>query len=95
MVYYVFIADTPYCGTERVDFQAFESPLPEAELNCIVEEMVQLNAEGYEYLVTGWNDDEFEDEDERAQALENYYADCFGKYIEITKEQYENEEYED
>ena len=92
MVYYVFIADTPYAGTEQVDFQAFEKPLSEDELNAIVEEMVQLNAENYEYLVTGW--DEFEDEDDQAQALENYYADCFGWYLEITKEQYENEEYE-
>ena len=33
-------------------------------------------------------DDNFEDEDEKAEALENYYADCTGTWEEITEEEY-------
>ena len=57
----------------------------------MAEEFAQLNAESYEYLVTGWDDDNFDDEDEEAEALENYYADCVGKWEEITEEEYNEE----
>ena len=91
MFYFRFTADTPYCGTELVDYQKFEERPTDAELDEIAEDLAHNNAESYEYLVTGWNDDSFEEEDEEAEALENYYADCEGKWEEITEEEYNEE----
>ena len=88
MFYFRFTADTPYCGTENTDLRKFEERPTDAELDEMAEEFAQLNAESYEYLVTGWDDDNFDDEDEKAETLENYYADCEGKWEEITEEEY-------
>ena len=89
MFYFRFTANTPYCGTENTDYQEFETRPTDAELDEMAEEFCILNAEGYEYLVTGWNNDNFEDEDEAEEALEDYRADCTGTWEEITKEEYE------
>jgi hypothetical protein len=89
MFYFRFTADTPYCGTELVDYQKFEERPTDAELDEIAEDLARSNAESFEYLVTGWNDDNFDDEDEEAEALENYYADCCGSWEEITEEEFE------
>ena len=89
MFYFKFIADTPYCGTENTEYRKFEERPTNSELDEMAEEFGQLNAETYEYLVTGWDDDEFEDKDEEAEALENYYEDCCGTWEEITKEEFE------
>ena len=91
MFYFRFTADTPYCGTELVDYQKFEERPTDAELDEIAEDIARSNAESFEYLVTGWDDDGFEDEDEEAEALENYYADCCGSWEEITEEEYNEE----
>ena len=91
MFYFRFIADTPYCGTENTDYREFKERPTDAELNEMAEEFGQLNAESFEYLVTGWNDDNFEDKDEETKALDNYYADCEGKWGEITEEEYNEE----
>lgn len=89
MFYYRFTADTPYSGTELVDYQKFEERPTDAELDEIAEDIARSNAESFEYLVIGWDDDSFEDEDEEAEALENYYADCCGSWEEITEEEFE------
>lgn len=89
MFYFRFTADTPYCGTELVDHQKFEERPTDAELDEIAEDIARSNAESFEYLVIGWDDDSFEDEDEEAEALENYYADCCGSWEEITEEEFE------
>lgn len=89
MFYFKFTADTPYCGTELVDYQKFEERPTDAELDEIAEDLARSNAESFEYLVIGWDDDSFEDEDEEAEALENYYADCTGTWEEITEEEFE------
>ena len=89
MFYFKFTADTPYCGTELVDYQKFEERPTDAELDEIAEDISRSNAESFEYLVIGWDDDSFEDEDEEAEALENYYADCCGSWEEITEEEFE------
>lgn len=88
MFYFRFTADTPYCGTELIDYQKFEERPTDAELDEIAEDMAQSNAESFEYLVTGWNDDNFDDKDEEEEALEDYYADCTGTWAEITEEEY-------
>lgn len=89
MFYFRFTADTPYCGTELVDYQKFEERPTDAELDEIAEDIARSNAESFEYLVIGWDDDNFDDEDEEAEALENYYADCTGTWEEITEEEFE------
>ena len=88
MFYFRFTADTPYSGTENTDYREFEERPTNAELDEMAEEFGQLNAESFEYLVTGWNDDNYEDKDEEEEALEDYYADCTGTWEEITKEEY-------
>ena len=92
MFYFRFTADTPYCGTELVNYQKFEERPTDAELDEMAEDIARSNAESFEYLITGWDDDSFEDEDEEAEALENYYADCTGTWEEITEEEYNEEE---
>lgn len=88
MFYFKFIADTPYCGTENTDYREFKERPTDAELDEMAEEFRQLNAESYEYLVTDWLEDEDEFDEE---AVENYYADCYGGWEEITEEEYEEE----
>ena len=72
MFYFRFTADTPYCGTELVDYQKFEERPTDAELDEIAEDIARSNAESFEYLITGWGGDNFDDEDEEAEALAWY-----------------------
>lgn len=88
MKYFKITCDTPYCGTEMTDYQKAEKA---EDLKEYAEELNRANAESYEYLVSGWNDENFEGltEEERQEELDNYYADC-GYYIkEVSKEEFE------
>ncbi len=91
MFYYKFVADTPYCGTESENYVCSKEKLSEAELDEMAEEMARENAEGYEYLVTGWHGEDTEgmSEDEISELIDNYYADCNCSWEEITKEEFE------
>ena len=91
MFYFKFTAETPYCGTDVEEYRKFTTRPTDAELNEIAESMKQDNAESYEYLVSGWDDENFEgmSEEERQEELDNYYADCYGGWVEISKEEYE------
>lgn len=66
---YKVTCTTPYCGTdmERWVFANSEEDIDKADLEIWIQE----NAETYEYLATGWEED-FEDE----EARDDYYADC-------------------
>ena len=88
MYYFKLTADTPICGTDYIDYRKFEERPTDAELDEMAEEFGQLNAESFEYLVVGWYEDRFEDEDEEAEALESYHAECTGTWEEITEEEY-------
>ena len=79
--------NTPYCGTEQEEYIECET-IQEAE--SFAEELCRNNAEGYEYLVSGWDNENFEDltEEEQAEALEEYYADCDWCVDEISEEEY-------
>lgn len=85
-VYYKFTAWTPYAGTEDEIYEEFNKPPTDNELKEILNEHIQLTAESYEYLATGWGGD-FENEEER----NNYYADCDGEWKEVTEEEYMDE----
>lgn len=89
MFYYRIYTSTPYCGTDDEEYYKFEERPTETELNDLVAVCTIINAESYEYLVTGWNDDEYEDEADRQEALDNYYADCYGSWEEISEEEFE------
>ena len=87
MAYFQIIVDTPYCGTELEEYIECET-VQDAE--TIAEELCRTNAEGYEYLVSGWNDENFEDitEEEQLEELEEYYANCNWSVDEISAEEY-------
>lgn len=93
MFYYKFTASTPYCGTELVEYHKFETEPNDEMLECIAEQIARENGESYEYLLTGWDDENIEDlsEGEIEEMLNNYYADCHCKYVKVTKEQYDEE----
>ncbi len=60
MFYYKFTATTEYCGTECEEFHKFENKPSEEELRVMAQEIAHDNAESYEYLVTGWDDEDIE-----------------------------------
>ena len=91
MFYFRFTADTPYCGTENTDYRIFKERPTDAELDEMAAEFGQLNAESYEYLVTDWLEGEDEFDEEMEEAIENYYADCYSGWEEITEEEYKEE----
>lgn len=90
MYYFRFTADTPYRGTKNTDYRKFEERPTDAELDEMAEEYRRLNAESYEYLVSGWSDSNFED----IVAFEMYYAECTGTWEEISEEEYFSENFE-
>lgn len=88
MFYFKFTAETPYCGTEATDYRIFKERPTDAELDEMAADFGQNNAESYEYLVTGWLEDEDEFDEE---AVEDYYAECYSGWEEITEEEYKEE----
>lgn len=89
MFYYKFIAQASFCGTENTFYEKFEHQPEEKKLNEIAEEYCRENAESFEYLVTGWDDENFETEEEREEALESYRENCSCEWEEISEEEYE------
>lgn len=87
MTYFKIIVNTPFCGTETEEYIECKT-ITEAE--SIAEELCRTNAEGYEYLVSGWDDEYFEDitEEEQLEELEEYYANCGWFINEISAEEY-------
>lgn len=83
-----FTADTPYCGTELTEYQEYDKKPDDWWLDELAEEIGRENAGSFEYLVTGWNDDMFDDDEERDSALEDYYASCEWGWEEVTEEEY-------
>lgn len=82
--YIKFIVGTPYTGTEDTIYEIYSGDTTDSFLNEILEEYISDNAESYEYLATGWCEG-FESEEDR----DNYYTDCWGKWIEITRQDFE------
>lgn len=88
MFYYKFTASTVYCGTENEFYEKFEKEPSSDTLEQIASEYADSNAEDFEYLLTGREYDAFENEDEREEALNNYYADATCTYEQITENEY-------
>lgn len=87
MAYFQIIVDTPYCGTRQEEYIECESM---NEAVSIAEELCRNNAEGYEYLVSGWDDENFEDmsEEDQNEELEEYYSNCDWCVNEVTEEEF-------
>lgn len=87
MAYFQIIVNTPYCGTRQEEYIECESM---AEATSIAEDLCRNNAEGYEYLVSGWDDERFEDlsEEEQNEELEEYYSSCDWCVNEVTEEEF-------
>lgn len=83
MAYFEIIVDTPYCGTRQEEYIECESM---NEAVSIAEELCRNNAESYEYLVSGWDGENFEDMSE--EELEEYYSNCDWCVNEITEEEF-------
>lgn len=90
MHYYRITTTTPYCGTDNEHYIASQEPMSQEALRDTAEELTRENAENFEYLVTGWEDENIEDlnEDEIQELLDNYYADCSYVCEEISKSEY-------
>lgn len=86
---------TGYCGQDFEDF--LKTEMTDEELNELIGEMAQENAEQYDYTVWGWGvytAEEYAEEndvsvEEAEQMKEDYYADAYADWEEITKEEYE------
>ena len=87
MKYFKITCDTPYCGTTMEDYFKAET---RDEAENYAEELSRQNAEKYEYLVSGWDHENFNDltEEEQQEELDNYYADCYYVIEEISYEEY-------
>lgn len=84
--YIKFTVGTPYAGTEDTIYEIYSGNTTDNFLNEMLKEYIYNNAESYEYLATGWGEDFESEEDE-----EDYYADCWGEWIEITKQEFKEE----
>lgn len=93
MKYYKFTAGTPYRGTEKDYYIAYEDIPTESDLDLQAEELQQEIANSYEYLVHGWAVNPVEEGEmtqvEYDESIESYYADCYCIWEEVTKEEYE------
>lgn len=89
--YYKFEASTPYSGTTIEHFVKFENEPSKEELDDMAREYAEEAGAGFEYLVTGWECGEPENEEEAAdleQEIDLYYEDCHCEYEEITESEY-------
>ena len=84
MKYIKFSGGNGYCGCEFEEYQAFDDNVSEETLGEIAGDLAQNNAESYEYVATGWDED-FESEEDR----NSYYEDVYCGWEEVTKEEYE------
>lgn len=87
-MYIKFWCDTPYAGTDDKEYLEVADDTSTEELDEMTEDKTRWNAEGYEYLVTGWDNEMFDDEDKAAEAIEDYYNNCFDDWEIISKEKY-------
>ena len=73
MKYVRFYGGNGYCGCDYEEYVMFDDDCPEDEIENYSSQLAYENAETYEYVVTGWNED-WESEEDR----EWYYEDVLG-----------------
>lgn len=85
MKYIKFYGGNGYCGCDFKQYKVYEDEeVNEDFLNDVAEELGMDNAQSFEYVETGWDND-FESEEER----DYYYENCYWSWEEVTKEEYE------
>ena len=86
---------TAFCGC---DFEEYlHTDMSDKELDELCAEKARDNAEQYEYIVWGWEvytAEEYAEKsgvsiEEAEQMMEDYYAETYADWEEITKEEYE------
>lgn len=80
--YYKITVDTPYAGTEEIILLVVNGETTESIISEYTEEKRMENAESYDYMVAGW------DNEPEADELDDYYESCTGEYEEITADEY-------
>lgn len=84
MKYIKFYGGNGYCGCDFEQYEVYEDDVTKETLAEIAYDLANDNAQSYEYIVTGWDED-FESEEEK----ESYYEDIEYGWEEVTKEEYE------
>ena len=95
MRYIKITGGTGYCGQDFEEFLKTDKSDKELDTYCV--EAAEENAEQYEYTVWGWGvgtAEEYAENngvsiEEAEQMIEDYYADAYADWEEITKEEYE------
>ena len=82
--YIYFTGGTGYCGCDFEEVMEYPDGTPDEILDIDAQEKAIDNGESFEHVATGWDDD-FETDEER----EDYYAECWCNWTEITKEEYD------
>ena len=86
MKYIRFYGGNGYCGCDYEYYESFGDDTSENEIETYATELGYENAESYEYVATGWNED-FETEDDRQEYYEDALSYCGWDYC--TKEEFE------
>lgn len=90
MFYYKFTSGTPYCGTENEYYHKFEEQPSDDELEEMSDEYAQQAYDDYSYLHSGWSEENLEGmtEEEAEEYMNNFRADCYCEYVEISEDEY-------
>ena len=93
MRYIKITGGTGFCGTDFVEY--LQTEMTDVELDKYCADAAHENAEQYDYMVYGWNEDVesyAESNDisiEEAEAeMEEYYSEAYADWVEITEEEY-------
>ena len=88
MIYVRYWGGNGYCGCDYEEYYAYDNDeITEAEIEQNATEMAYTNAEQYEHVVTGWNQD-WESDEEREDYYDNALGYCGWDYC--SKEEYED-----
>lgn len=83
MKYVKFEGGTSYCGCDFEEYEKYEDDITNEELDDILNEMINDNAQSYEHCATG-SDGSFEDEEEE----DEYYDSAYGTWTFISEEEF-------
>lgn len=93
MRYIKIICGTAYCGTENTEY--IKTDMTNEQLDSYMSDVAADNASSYEYLVYGWDNspESYAEEEgisvEEAEGMmEEYYAEAYANWEEITEEEY-------
>jgi hypothetical protein len=94
MQYIKFWGNTGYCGTDYEEFVKYEEDRSEQYLNDRAYELGRENAEGFEYLVFGWDGPDMEEytQDEVDDEIQMFYENIDYGYTVLTEKEWYEEQ---